>query len=505
MKIPHLTCTKAALASLWIIAILTCALNAQAAVNILLDGGFESGAQEWSQYAYRSGPDADLQFSIDNTIARSGSRSARVHAGQPNDARWLQEVSVQPRTVYRISGWIKTENVANSVETVHAGANLSVDGAQARSEAILGTRDWTFVSFNYETGSSQSSILIAARIGFYFGTTAGTAWFDDLSVEAFLSEDPGPVVGGPNPAGLADASVPPLINYQGRLTDANGASLPPGTYALRFQLWDKPASASGTNTLLWGRDFSGISMVNGTFNVILGDHVHPSVAGATTTNLAVAFSGAPERYLGITILRDGQGIPANPVRELVPRQQILSSPYAFRAAQAQVALNLIQEMQDILAPPGAVMAWMGTNSAPPAGWEFCSGQEVSRTGKYARLFTSLGTSNGSGDGSTTFRLPDLRGMFLRGVDPIGIKDPDYQSRTNKSGLRGPNVGSIQMDEFGAHSHSTPTGTPFLTQLGPPNAGLNAPGGAGSISPTTDTKGGTETRPKNVYVQYLIKL
>lgn len=52
---------------------------------------------------------------------------------------------------------------------------------------------------------------------------------------------------------------------------------------------------------------------------------------------------------------------------------------------------------------------------PPEGWLLCDGREVSRD-VFADLFNMLGTSFGSGDGKTTFNLPDLRGEFIRGLD-----------------------------------------------------------------------------------------
>ena len=51
-------------------------------------------------------------------------------------------------------------------------------------------------------------------------------------------------------------------------------------------------------------------------------------------------------------------------------------------------------------------------SSAPTGWLKCNGAAVSRT-DYEDLFDSIGTTYGSGDGSTTFNLPDLRGEFLR--------------------------------------------------------------------------------------------
>jgi microcystin-dependent protein len=52
---------------------------------------------------------------------------------------------------------------------------------------------------------------------------------------------------------------------------------------------------------------------------------------------------------------------------------------------------------------------------PPEGWLFCDGRAVSRD-VFADLFNMLGSSFGSGDGSKTFNLPDLRGEFIRGLD-----------------------------------------------------------------------------------------
>jgi microcystin-dependent protein len=62
---------------------------------------------------------------------------------------------------------------------------------------------------------------------------------------------------------------------------------------------------------------------------------------------------------------------------------------------------------------GTVMLF-SANTAP-AGWVKANGAALSRT-TYASLFTNIGTTFGSGDGSTTFNIPDLRGEFLRSWD-----------------------------------------------------------------------------------------
>ena len=66
-----------------------------------------------------------------------------------------------------------------------------------------------------------------------------------------------------------------------------------------------------------------------------------------------------------------------------------------------------------LIPSGAVMYFARTTA--PEGWLKANGAAVSRT-LYAALFQSIGTTYGTGDGRTTFNLPDLRGEFVRGWD-----------------------------------------------------------------------------------------
>jgi microcystin-dependent protein len=64
-------------------------------------------------------------------------------------------------------------------------------------------------------------------------------------------------------------------------------------------------------------------------------------------------------------------------------------------------------------PPGMVSLF--GNSTAPSGWLECNGAAISRT-TYSDLFANIGTTFGTGDGSTTFNLPELRGEFIRGWD-----------------------------------------------------------------------------------------
>lgn len=64
-------------------------------------------------------------------------------------------------------------------------------------------------------------------------------------------------------------------------------------------------------------------------------------------------------------------------------------------------------------PPGIVMPYAGTADVAPEGWLFCNGFSHSRT-TYANLYSIIGDTYGSGNGSTTFNVPDLRRRMVLG-------------------------------------------------------------------------------------------
>jgi len=142
-------------------------------------------------------------------------------------------------------------------------------------------------------------------------------------------------------------------------------------------------------------------------------------------------------------------------------------------------------------PSGAIMPF-GMSTAP-TGWLECDGAAVSRT-TYAALFTAIGTTHGSGNGSTTFNVPDLRGEFVRGWDH------------GKGTDSGRSFASSQTDDLKSHTHSGTVGNAFGgAHLDGSGFDGGDGGGAGDWSVTTvGSTGGTETRPRNVALMYAIK-
>jgi microcystin-dependent protein len=151
-------------------------------------------------------------------------------------------------------------------------------------------------------------------------------------------------------------------------------------------------------------------------------------------------------------------------------------------------------------PAGTVISFAG--STAPEGWMICDGAAISRT-NYAGLFAAIGEAWGSGDGSTTFNLPDLRGRFLRGVDNGAGRDPDSAIRTasNTGGNSGDNVGSVQDHAFASHGHTQNVGSSNNNSTGGSTAAATSDIGR-DIS--VNSNGGSETRPINANVQYAIK-
>lgn len=105
---------------------------------------------------------------------------------------------------------------------------------------------------------------------------------------------------------------------------------------------------------------------------------------------------------------------------------------------------------------GMLMPFAGTSA--PSGWLLCYGQAVSRT-TYADLFTAISTTYGSGDGSTTFNLPDLRGRVIAGQDDMGGTSANRLT-DQSGGLNGDTLGdtggsethTLTTSEMPAHTH-----------------------------------------------------
>lgn len=184
-----------------------------------------------------------------------------------------------------------------------------------------------------------------------------------------------------------------------------------------------------------------------------------------------------------------------------------------------------------------MIVMVGYSANPPTGWLKCNGAQISRT-TYSALFAAIGTTYGSGNGSTTFHLPDFRGLFPRGFDDgrgidSGRVFGSFQDSDNKSHNHGGLTGNQSHDHYhgfsatttwaGDHSHTFQTATdngPARARTGGYDVGGTgttsvAGGHSHTLSGTTagmsgnhihgiPSDGGTESRPRNLAINFAIK-
>jgi len=129
--------------------------------------------------------------------------------------------------------------------------------------------------------------------------------------------------------------------------------------------------------------------------------------------------------------------------------------------------KLSSEAQGGLIPAGTILTYAG--AAAPTGYFSCDGSTVSRT-LYPELYLAIGTYYGSGDGSTTFNLPDTRGRFVVGADSVtyGLNTKGGASEVTltsaQSGLPA-HTHASSTDAYNLVKYQTTTGSASMTESG----------------------------------------
>jgi alpha-N-arabinofuranosidase len=167
--------------------------------NASFERGDASSATGWRTAVFQR----SAEFGID-TVAHTGSRSVRISASAGGDAAWTAIAPVRPYARYRLSGWIRTDQVEAATGM---GALLNLHGlGRTRTEAVTGTRDWTRVALEFDT-EGNDAVQINCLLGGW-GRSRGTAWFDDVALEMLSARTLAPAV-------TIDAGLPraPMSKY----------------------------------------------------------------------------------------------------------------------------------------------------------------------------------------------------------------------------------------------------------------------------------------------------
>lgn len=137
---------------------------------------------------------------------------------------------------------------------------------------------------------------------------------------------------------------------------------------------------------------------------------------------------------------------------------------------------------------------MFAGSTAPTGWLMCDGSAVSRT-TYADLFAVIGTAYGSGDGTTTFNVPDLRGRVAVGKS----SDTEFDTLGETGGEK---KHTLTIQEMPSHAHTKTTIPRDDTPWAAPTSGWNYSFTSGTTyQQTTDSTGGGQAH--NILQPYIV--
>lgn len=364
---------------------------------------------------------------------------------------------------------------------------------------------------------------------------------------------------------VADPS-PTLIPFQGRLTDQAGTPYVNGQFTITFNLYDqavggtavwterheKVSVINGTINAFLGA-ITSLDTVDFSMTKHLGIAVDPDDNPATpqpemvprTMILPAFHSKNTEKLAGSdwsSLLVSGNDPEVGQVKaSKIETDGITENQIATGAVTSDEISDgtIVKEdfeasfFDNLALPPGTIIPYAGAGSPGPT-WRRCDGAAYDKDDpQFAALFAAIGTAwgdgttGGSSNANTDFNVPDLRGVFLRGWSYNGGgQDPDRLTRDapwKAAGqATGDHVGSLQESEFKAHAHNTIANTALggFSGIDPASSkhvskrvgnhshseNYNLSGTA--TAPTlgeSSTDGGSETRPTNANVNFIIKL
>ena len=284
------------------------------------------------------------------------------------------------------------------------------------------------------------------------------------------------------------------FNFQGYARNSEGAALTSQSVTVKFTIYPdgQPGSPDFEETQVTTTDAFGVFQL--------------TVGAVSSTEFENLVFGDKDYWIKVEVKTATTDFVE------IANTELLAVPYARTA--------------DNGVPAGTILPFAGPKTKIPPGYLACDGT-LYNTSDYPVLYDAIGTVwGGSG---LQFRVPDLRGMFLRGVSEGANLDEDKASRAAiaTGGNAGNDVGSVQTEgtkshthgataaSNGAHSHTWNFGTEGddsgdggsndeFTKAGGSVSGAISTEGSHSHTITIDATGGNETRPDNAYVYFIIK-
>lgn len=309
------------------------------------------------------------------------------------------------------------------------------------------------------------------------------------------------VLGGPSPtqggAGISNLQAEQLANRTGYLYDRLGRFEAVNTMTISASLSLAEGAIRNTHLVI------GLQVNSNAIPVTLpGEN---AVTNGVVASISIANNGANNgKHIrltcpnGMTFVHRASTIYDNTVLYLYSGEavKLVKSGNTWIVLSAEANIYDVGEIQHRYKPPvlsleargqlvsrigyARLWAWLQTAGAPVVPESTYAANQLN----YSGVFTT-------GDGSTTFRMPDLRSVFIRGLD---------NGRGLDIGRPYNNGGGYEADEFKSHAHGYNPGDNNGVSDDADDRNVMIPG---SQSRQTDAVGGAETRPKNVaYTAYI---
>jgi microcystin-dependent protein len=374
-------------------------------------------------------------YTLGNRILLERDITVAFGVGQTNHYQTGDYWLIPARTISGLEGWIRDQPQPPAGEQ-HSYAPLALVKVQPNGTVANPTTDLLDIREVFPTLRSTLDLKVGKVVQGSGDKDYLPKWKEDGSalVNSSIKDDGNAVAIGGTLKVSADAASAAIKRFTGGSisSESEPAQVVPTTGAVKTYVEQVVNGTAGKLAKLTGAHAVGNSIV--------------SESGAALTvdgTLKVSTdpgSVAVKRFTGKAIHDADYSDKA----EVVPTTEAVKA-YVDRSV-----------------PPGTVIAY--ASETVPDGWKECNGDSL--TGApgttFGKLFAAIGKAFGDGNGSQYgFNLPNLKGRFIRGWSHGSANDPDRGSRTasDGGGATGDHVGSYQGDLNKEHFHAfSATGT-----------------------------------------------